>query len=80
MALFCYISSWQESLFAPIFIEDIPKRTLALGLATSNTPQHGVMWVNMMAATIFVVLPTAIVFVLFQKRLIAGLTKDVLKG
>lgn len=79
VALFCFISSWQEFLFALIYIEDIPKRTLALGLATYNTPQHGVMWGNMMAATIFAVLPTTIVFVFFQKRLIAGLTKGALK-
>lgn len=79
VALFCFISSWQEFLFALIYIEDIPKRTLALGLATYNTPQHGVMWGNMMAATIFAVLPTTVVFVLFQKRLIAGLTKGALK-
>jgi ABC-type glycerol-3-phosphate transport system permease component len=79
VALFCFISSWQEFLFALIYIEDIPKRTLALGLATYKTPQHGVLWGNMMAATIFAVLPTTIVFVFFQKRLIAGLTKGALK-
>jgi ABC-type glycerol-3-phosphate transport system permease component len=37
------------------------------------------MWGNMMAATIFAVLPTTVVFVFFQKRLIAGLTKGALK-
>lgn len=79
VALFCFISSWQEFLFALIYIEEIPKRTLALGLATYNAPQHGVMWGNMMAATIFAVLPTTIVFIFFQKRLIAGLTKGALK-
>lgn len=80
VALFCFISSWQEFLFALIYIKDIPMRTLALGLATYNTPQHGVLWGHMMAAMVFSVLPTTIIFVLFQKRLIAGLTKGALKG
>jgi multiple sugar transport system permease protein len=79
VGLFCFISSWQEFLFALIYIEDVPKRTLALGLATYKG-LYGVDWGNLMAATVFAVLPTTIVFVLFQKWLIAGLTKGALKA
>lgn len=79
VGLFCFISSWQEFLFALIYIERVPKRTLALGLATYKG-LYGVDWGNLMAATVFAVLPTTIVFVLFQKWLIAGLTKGALKA
>lgn len=79
VGLFCFISSWQEFLFALIYIEKVPKRTLALGLATYKG-LYGVDWGNLMAATVFAVLPTTIVFVLFQKWLIAGLTKGALKA
>ena len=79
VGLFCFISSWQEFLFALIYIEEVPKRTLALGLATYKG-LYGVDWGNLMAATVFAVLPTTIVFVLFQKWLIAGLTKGALKA
>ncbi len=79
VALFCFISSWQEFLFALIYIEQVPKRTLALGLATYKG-LYGVDWGNLMAATVFAVLPTTVVFVLFQRWLIAGLTKGALKA
>lgn len=79
VSLFCFISSWQEFLFGLIFINDVPKRTLALALV-SYKGIYGVDWGNLMAATVFAVLPTTVVFVLFQKWLISGLTQGAIKG
>ena len=78
VGLFSFIWSWQEFLFALVFIEDIPKRTISLGLV-AFLGQYDLDWGNMMAATTIAIIPTTVFFVLFQEWLISGLTKGALK-
>ena len=42
--------------------------------------QYRIDWGGIMAATTITVFPATIVFVLFQKWLVSGLTKGALKG
>ncbi|MBC7093603.1 carbohydrate ABC transporter permease [Candidatus Bipolaricaulota bacterium] len=79
VGVFCFIWAWQEFLFALVLINDPEKRTIALALA-QFLGQYYIDWGGIMAATTITVLPTTIVFVLFQKWLVAGLTKGALKG
>jgi N,N'-diacetylchitobiose transport system permease protein len=79
VGVFCFIWAWQEFLFALILITDADKQTIPLALA-AFLGQYQVDWGGIMAATTITVLPATIIFVVFQKWLVSGLTKGALKG
>ncbi|HEC62756.1 MAG TPA: carbohydrate ABC transporter permease [bacterium] len=79
VSLFCFILSWQDFLFAMIFINSPLKRTLALGLAQYRDYTGMIAWEMLMAAIVFAVLPTTVLFVVFQRWFVKGLTKGALK-
>jgi multiple sugar transport system permease protein/raffinose/stachyose/melibiose transport system permease protein len=79
VGVFCFIWSWQEFLFSLVLIHDIDKRTISLALV-QFLGQYRIDWGGIMAATTITVFPATIVFVLFQKWLVSGLTKGALKG
>ena len=54
-------------------------RTLPVGLALYKSLQ-GVDWVHLMAGSSVTALPVIIVFLIFQKNIIAGLTAGSTKG
>jgi len=78
VALFAFIVSWQEFLFALIFINSVSKRTLPLALVAFRG-QFDIDWASMMAASLVTTLPLAIFFVIMQRRLVAGLTGGAVK-
>jgi ABC-type glycerol-3-phosphate transport system permease component len=79
VGVFCFIWSWQEFLFSLVLIHDMEKRTISLALA-QFLGQYRIDWGGIMAATTITVFPATVVFVLFQKWLVSGLTKGALKG
>ncbi|MHB1296298.1 MAG: carbohydrate ABC transporter permease [Anaerolineae bacterium] len=79
-ALFCFIWSWTEFLFALIFIQKPELRTITVGLALLQSvpnfpPQTNVI----MAGAAAVTLPTLILFVFAQRQFIQGLTAGAVK-
>ncbi|HEY8477061.1 MAG TPA: carbohydrate ABC transporter permease [Chloroflexota bacterium] len=81
-AMFSFILSWNEYLFALVFITDDTLRTIPLGVAanimTGNIqPGH---WPVLMAAAVISALPVAILFLFLQKSLVQGLTAGGVKG
>lgn len=79
VAIYCFISAWQEFMLANVFIEDPSKRTLTVGLV-SFIGQYKIDWGQMMAGSMVSTLPVTIGFVLFQRWLISGLTQGAIKG
>lgn len=79
VGVFCFIWAWQEFLFALVLITDVDKQTIPLALA-AFLGQYQVDWGGIMAATTITVVPATIIFVLFQKWLVSGLTKGAIKG
>ena len=80
VCLFCFIASWQDFLFAMVYIDNPLKNTLALGLSQFRDYTGIVIWEQLMAAVVFAVLPTTILFVVFQNWFVDGLTKGALKS
>ena len=78
VAFYAFIISWQEFLFALIFINDTRLRTLPLALA-SFKGQYEINWGALMAGAMTTTLPTAIFFVVLQRLLIPGLTAGAVK-
>lgn len=74
-----FMGSWNTFLY-PFILTNTPQmRTLPVGLALYKSLQ-GVDWVHLMAGSSITALPVIIVFLIFQKHIIAGLTAGSTKG
>jgi multiple sugar transport system permease protein len=70
--------SWDEFLFAKTFMTGQDSWTITVGI-TSLIGEHVVIWDEMMAMTIFSILPILILFVILEKYLVSGLTGGAVK-
>jgi multiple sugar transport system permease protein len=78
LALYTFLSNWNSFLFPFLFTNDIEHRTLPVALAFFHGKQT-VDWANMMASASMAALPILLLFVVFQKQIIQGLTAGALK-
>jgi trehalose/maltose transport system permease protein len=81
--LLAFISAWNEYLYALSFIQSPDKYTVPLAI-TSFVSKTGsafaVPWGQVMAATVIVTVPLLALVLIFQKRIITGLTAGAVKG
>lgn len=81
--LLAFISAWNEFLYALSFIQSPGNRTITLAIFTFNTNTTGgfeLPWGKMMAGTVIVTLPLIILTIIFQRRIVQGLTAGAVKG
>ena len=78
-ALFSFITAWNEFLLALVFNTSNDAFTLPVGLA-SMIPATGQQWGDFAAASIVVSIPIVVLFVLFQRALIQGMSAGSVKG
>jgi multiple sugar transport system permease protein len=79
VAILAIVNSWNEFLFAFIFITKNEATTLPIGLARMI---HGDLfpWGPMMAASVLMALPVMILWMMAQRFLVEGLTAGSVKG
>ncbi|HET9015190.1 MAG TPA: carbohydrate ABC transporter permease [Thermomicrobiaceae bacterium] len=81
--LLAFIAAWNEFLFALSFTQTPDMHTVPVAIFTF-TPQTGggyeIPWGQMMAATIVVTVPLIVLTLIFQRRILAGLTAGAVKG
>ena len=78
-AAYIFFVSWQEFLFALIFMTSQNHRTLPVGIL-DFMGQYETNWGNLMAASILVIVPVFFIFIFLQRQLITGLTQGAVKG
>jgi trehalose/maltose transport system permease protein len=81
--LLAFIAAWNEFLYALSFIQSPENRTITLAIFTFNTNTTGgfeLPWGKMMAGTVIVTLPLIILTIIFQRRIVQGLTAGAVKG
>lgn len=78
LAINTALTSWNAFLLPLILTISTESRTLALGLALFRT-QFGVDYTQQMAAASLSSLPILVLFLFFQRNIIAGLTKGAIK-
>ena len=90
--LLAFISAWNEFLFALTFTQDYgdPEHFLNLGtgartaivaVATfAGRQQFELPWGSIMAASVTLTIPLVILVLIFQRRIMAGLTAGAVKG
>ncbi|MEN8174772.1 MAG: carbohydrate ABC transporter permease [Pseudomonadota bacterium] len=79
--LLAFIHAWNEFLFALTFTLTEDQRTVPVAIALiSGGSQYELPWGNIMAASVTVTVPLVALVLVFQRRIVAGLTAGALKG
>jgi multiple sugar transport system permease protein len=78
-AIFGFINSWNEFLLAFVILGGGSKRTLPVGVY-SYVGSEVADWGPLMAATTLTILPTLLLFLFAQRRIVGGLTGGAVKG
>ena len=79
--LLAFIAAWNEFLFALTFTLTNDERTVPVGIALmSGATPHELPWGNIMAASVIVTLPLIGLVLVFQRRIVSGLTAGAVKG
>lgn len=78
-ALLCFMTSWDEYMYASIFINTTLKKTLQVGMQ-DFVGQYSVDWGLLMAAVVISLIPILLFFAIVQKNLVQGLSAGAVKG
>lgn len=79
MGIFIGMNSWNSFLWPMIVLRSSGKLTLPIGLNSLITP-YGNNYDVLIAGAVFSVIPIIILFLIFQKHFIAGMTAGGVKG
>lgn len=77
-AIYTFINTWNEFLFALILINSSQKMPISVALY-SLTGSEILDWGEMMAASVIVIVPSIIFFMLIQKKIAGGMTDGSVK-
>jgi len=78
--LLAFIFAFNEFMFALILTSDHHARTVPVGIALFQGLHGEIPWGDIMAASAVTTLPVVILTIIFQRRIIAGLTRGAVKG
>ncbi|MCF0131727.1 MAG: carbohydrate ABC transporter permease [Pseudobutyrivibrio sp.] len=79
MGILCAMGSWNAILWPLLVLKGAEKFTLPIGLNTLLTP-YGNNYDVLIAGSMFGILPIFIIFLIFQKYIIDGMTVGAVKG
>ena len=79
VALYTFMIAWNEFLFAFMFLDTPEKFTLSRGIVQLAGSVH-LSKQLVMAASVMVTVPILILFLLFERHLVRGLTAGAMKG
>jgi len=78
-AFFSFTLSWNEYLYASVFVSDVNAKTIPTGIPAFIV-EDVFFWGPMMASTVLSAIPPLLVYFVFQRWLITGLTLGAVKG
>jgi len=79
--LLAFIAAWNEFLFALTFTLSGDMRTVPVAIALiSGASSYELPWGNIMAASVVVTVPLIVLVLIFQRRIVSGLTAGAVKG
>ncbi len=79
--LLAFIAAWNEFLFALTFTLTNEMRTVPVAIALiTGASQYELPWGNIMAASVIVTVPLIVLVLIFQRRIVSGLTAGAVKG
>lgn len=79
--LLAFIGAWNEFLFALTFTSSETMRTVPVAIALlSGASQFETPWGTIMAASVLVTVPLIVLVLIFQRKIVSGLTSGGVKG
>ncbi|WIV49689.1 carbohydrate ABC transporter permease [Marivivens sp. LCG002] len=79
--LLAFIGAWNEFLFALTFTISADQRTVPVAIALlSGASTQEIPWGPIMAASVVVTIPLIVLVLIFQRKIVAGLTAGGVKG
>lgn len=79
--LLAFIVAWNEFLFALTFTLSNEMRTVPVAIALlTGGSQYELPWGAIMAASVIVTVPLIVLVLIFQRKIVAGLTAGAVKG
>jgi len=78
VGIFCFIYNWRDFMGPLIYLNDVEKQTLELGLATYNS-LRAEQWHLLMAGSVMVTIPLLIMFILGQRYFVKGMAMTGMK-
>lgn len=79
--LLAFIGAWNEFLFALTFMTDDFQRTVPVGISMiSGATAYEIPWGSIMAASVIVTVPLVVLVLVFQQKIVSGLTAGAVKG
>jgi ABC-type glycerol-3-phosphate transport system permease component len=79
VAFFSFTQSWNEFLYANVFVNSVEVRTITTGL-TLFIVEDVFFWGPMMGAAFLSSLPPVLLYLVFQRWVVKGLTLGGVKG
>lgn len=80
VAIFSFMWTWDDFLTPLIYLNDINLYTISLGLKMFADPSSVSAWGPLFAMSVLSLLPQFLVFLIFQKYLVEGISTTGLKG
>jgi trehalose/maltose transport system permease protein len=79
--LLAFIGAWNEFLFALTFVVEDAERTVPVSISLiSGANAFEIPWGSIMAASVIVTVPLLALVLVFQKKIVSGLTAGAVKG
>jgi multiple sugar transport system permease protein len=78
--IFCFTLSWNEFLYALIFMSSGSMKTIAVGTVSDLIKADTLFWGSLMASAVLGSVPIAILYSFFVKHYVSGLTAGAVKG
>ena len=79
LAIISFMWRWNDYMWPMLVLTSKDKFTLQLALA-SFSGEYNVDWNSLLAMTVLSILPTTAIFIIFQKKIVGGVTMGGLKG
>jgi multiple sugar transport system permease protein len=78
-SILCFIYAWNEFFLALLIMTDPARQTMPVGIALFQG-EHTVPWGEIAAASFITTAPLVIMVLLFQRRIVTGLSAGAVKG
>jgi N,N'-diacetylchitobiose transport system permease protein len=79
-AIFAFITTWNEYIFARVLLSDQSKQTATVWLSYFTGSSRNTDWGGLMAASTLIAVPVIVFFLLVQRKVTFGLTAGSVKG
>lgn len=78
VAIFTFVTSWNNFLWPLLVLSNVDQMTIPVGMATVASG-FGIMYAQVMATAVLGALPLFVVFLLFQRQIVAGVASTGIK-